>query len=93
MIRLLLGNTIVAAFMSAPGASRSSRTSAMDTLNASAQSRHFSTASKLWRSEGDAISTSVRSCVPAIFTARPAPVKLLPVWRPAITAMNRAGSS
>ena len=78
MIRLLLGKTMVAAFISAPGASRSSRTSAIAKSNASAQSRHLSTASKLWRSEGEATRKSVFGTVFANLTDRPPPVKLFP---------------
>ena len=58
--------------------------------NASTCARHFSTASSDWRSDGDAIRKSHFGFRSQRATARIAPVKLLPIWRPAIHAMNRA---
>lgn len=93
MMRLPFRKRMVAEDISAPGASRSSSTSLMATLKASAQSRHLSTASKLCRSDGLAIRRSVFGRSSARETARPAPVNDLPTWRPAIQAMNRDASS
>ena len=93
MMRLPFSNTTVALFISAPGASRSTISSAtLHVWNASMCCLHFSTASSDWRSDGDAIRKSRRGVRSQSATARMAPVKLLPIWRPAIQAMKRDGS-
>ena len=93
MMRLPFLKTMVALFISAPGSSRSTTSSAILTvLNASTWARHFSTASSDWRSDGDAIRKSRFGERSQSATARMAPVKLLPIWRPAIQAMKRDGS-
>ena len=93
MMRLPFSKMMVDDFISAPGASRSTISSAIFTvLKASTWARHFSTASSDWRSEGDAIRKSCFGLRSHFATARIAPVKLLPICRPAIQAMKRESS-
>ena len=80
MMREPFSKMMVEDFISAPGASRSTISSAIFTVrNASTWARHFSTASRDWRSEGEAMRKSCFGCMSQSATARIAPVKLLPI--------------